>query len=409
MNMETLKAILARFQPTRTNTLLPEPVNQPHPDTKRVTKAPILIFLGFSLLILMGLGFTAYSKAQFQLHQSQPLFKPKTSTSEIPDWFAKKQAEGIIAIEADKIPEKSTEAEQVTGALGTAKISSSVSGSEPLEPNSEAYPDPAEVQEQQAEAMPQRTTMSNALNSVTTVFQYSHPATTPTQPEVKNDPTRKDVNSPAIEPDNYLLHTRTPAISPDELKAGTVIPSVMIGGINSTLPGQLIAQVSQNVYDTATGQHLLIPQGTKLVGTYEHQISSGQKRILVSWNRLIYPDASSVNLDSMAGVDASGYSGFMDQADTHFWPTFRHALMLSVISAGVQLSQPRATNGNAYSANQVAAGALGQQMNQVGMNTIGRTMNQPPTLTIRPGYIFNVMLTKDLILPPWTTPLEGQA
>jgi type IV secretory pathway VirB10-like protein len=190
-------------------------------------------------------------------------------------------------------------------------------------------------------------------------------------------------------------------ISPFEIKAGTVIPSVMIGGINSTLPGQLIAQVTQNVYDTASGHVLLIPQGTRIVGSYEHQIASGQKRVFVVWNRLIYPDASSVNLEGMNGVDASGYGGFSDQSDMHFWPTFRNALLLSTISAAVQLSQPTASNGNAYSSNQVAAGALGQQMNQVGMNSIGKTQNQAPTLTIRAGYIFNVMVNKDIILQPW--------
>ena len=175
-----------------------------------------------------------------------------------------------------------------------------------------------------------------------------------------------------------------------------------MGGINSDLPGQIIAQVSQNVYDTATGQYLLIPQGTKLVGNYDHQVVSGQKRVLVLWNRLIYPDASSVNLSGMSGADQGGYAGFTDKTNTHFWPTFRNALMLSAITAGVQLSQPRAQKGDySYSSQQMIAGSLGMQMNQLGAGTISRGLGQAPTLTIRPGYVFNVMVNKDVILPPW--------
>lgn len=206
-----------------------------------------------------------------------------------------------------------------------------------------------------------------------------------------------------LEGSNYLPHTRVPAISPYEIKAGTVIPSVMISGINSELPGQLIAQVVQNVYDSAKGHYLLIPQGAKLVGTYDHQISSGQKRVLIVWNRVIYPDASSLDLGAMAGLDQSGYAGFKDKTNNHVWPTFRNALLLSAITAGVQLSQPRAKQGDyAYSSQQMIAGSLGMQLNQLGLSTYQGRANMAPTLTIRPGYRFNVMVSKDMVLPPWS-------
>lgn len=211
-----------------------------------------------------------------------------------------------------------------------------------------------------------------------------------------------------LEGSNYLPNTRVPAISPYEVKAGTVIPSVMISGIDSELPGQLVAQVVQNVYDSAKGHYLLIPQGAKLVGTYDHQISTGQKRVLIAWNRIIYPDASSLDLGAMAGLDQSGYAGFKDKTNNHVWPTFRNALLLSAITAGVQLSQPRARQGDtAYSSQQMIAGSLGMQLNQLGLSSYQGRANMPPTLTIRPGYRFNVMVSKDMVLPPWSANMNA--
>jgi len=201
----------------------------------------------------------------------------------------------------------------------------------------------------------------------------------------------------------YLGSRRTVAISPSqEIKAGTVIPSIMISGLNSDLPGQILAQVRENVYDSATGQSLLIPAGARLVGTYDSQITLGQKRALVGWQRIIYPDGSSLSLDRMPGADVSGYAGFSDRVNNHYGRIFGNGLLLSVFSAGIQLSQPQASNGQNYNNSQVVAGAIGQQMGQLGMQMAQRNMNIQPTLEVRPGYPFNVMVTKDIILPPWT-------
>lgn len=210
-----------------------------------------------------------------------------------------------------------------------------------------------------------------------------------------------------LEGSNYLPHTRMPALSPYEIKAGTVIPSIMVSGINSELPGQIVAQVGQNVYDSATGRYLLVPQGAKLVGTYDHAVNQGQNRVLIAWNRIIYPDSSSLNLEAMAGQDQSGYAGFKDKTNNHTVSIFKQALLLSAITAGVQLSQPRARQGDySYSSQQMIAGSLGMQLNQLGISTYQGRANMAPTLTIRPGYRFNVMVSKDMVLPPWG---EGSA
>lgn len=207
----------------------------------------------------------------------------------------------------------------------------------------------------------------------------------------------------------YLPNTRQSALSPYEVKAGTVIPSVMLSGINSDLPGEIIAQVVQNVYDSATGRYCLIPQGAKLVGTYDHQVVTGQSRVLIAWSRIIYPDSSSVDIQGMAGQDQSGYAGFKDKTRNHVWTTFRNALLLSAITAGVQLSQPRAQKGDySYSSQQMIAGSLGMQLNQLGLSSYQGRVNAAPTITIRPGYRFNVMVSKDMVLSPWQSEAATQ-
>ena len=204
---------------------------------------------------------------------------------------------------------------------------------------------------------------------------------------------RKPENSSA----HYLPGGREMPRSPYEVKAGTVIPAIMVGGINSDLPGQIIGQVRENVYDTATGRYILIPQGSKLVGTYHNAITTGQERVLVAWTRIILPDASSVDLGKMPGADSAGFAGLHDQVNTHFWKKFGSALMLSVITAGVQLSQ----NSSGGDAQQTIAASLGQQFGQLGMETARRNLQIQPTIEIRPGLRFTVMVTKDMPLKPW--------
>jgi type IV secretion system protein VirB10 len=202
---------------------------------------------------------------------------------------------------------------------------------------------------------------------------------------------------------HYLPGGRDAPHSPYEVKAGTVIPATMIGGVNSDLPGQILGQVSENVYNTATGRYLLIPQGAKLVGSYDNAVTTGQDRVLIAWTRIIYPDGSSVDLGKMPGADASGFAGFHDKVNTHFREMLQSALMLSVFSAGVQISQGGQSAGGLDAQQTIAAG-LGQQLGQLGQELARRNSRIQPTLEIRPGYRFTVMVTKDMILRPWRRP-----
>jgi type IV secretion system protein VirB10 len=183
--------------------------------------------------------------------------------------------------------------------------------------------------------------------------------------------------------------------------AGTTIPAVMVGGINSDMPGMVIGQVAENVYDTATGNYLLIPQGARLIGQYDNSVSMGQTRVGVIWNRIVYPDAESIDLGTMEGADQGGYAGFHDRVNTHFWSKIGNALLISIAGAGVQLSQPQAVNGQNYNSQQIAAAALGQQFGELGQEYARAGLSIPDTLEIRPGYRFVVMVNKDMHLRPY--------
>jgi type IV secretion system protein VirB10 len=215
-------------------------------------------------------------------------------------------------------------------------------------------------------------------------------------------PAAASATAPATDrPDVLSTSVRGP-VSPYEVKAGTIIPGVLLTGINSDLPGQLIAQVRESVFDTETGQHLLIPQGARLIGLYGHQTVYGQERVLITWKRVIFPNGTSLSLkDGMPGTDALGAAGFQDQVNHHLVRVFGSALLLSVISAGVQLSQiPEFGQGfGGPTAGNVFGAAVGQQLGQTSSELIRRGMNVSPTIEVRPGYAFNVMVTQDLVFP----------
>ncbi|WP_052761395.1 TrbI/VirB10 family protein [Sedimenticola thiotaurini] len=190
-----------------------------------------------------------------------------------------------------------------------------------------------------------------------------------------------------------VIYGRDRPVTPWEIRSGTVIPGVLITGINSDLPGNIKGQVSQNVYDTATGKYLLIPQGTQLVGTYDSRVTYGQNRALVVWTRLVYPDGSALELGNMGGTDMAGYAGFEDQVDNHYFRIFGSALLMSVISAGYAI----ATDDDSQSDNeQSAQQEIAREMSQTSDRILRKNLNLQPTIKIRPGYKFNVFVNKDM-------------
>src|SRR5260370_34675315 len=118
-----------------------------------------------------------------------------------------------------------------------------------------------------------------------------------------------------------------------------LIPLTITAGMNSDLPGPILAQVSESVFDSASGKTLLIPQGSRLVGVYGNASSYGQQRVQIAFQRLIFPDTSSMDLPQMPGSDQGGYAGFTDQVNNHYLATFGTAALTSLISAGQMVGQ----------------------------------------------------------------------
>lgn len=190
--------------------------------------------------------------------------------------------------------------------------------------------------------------------------------------------------------------------SPYQVMAGTIIPAALVTGINSDLPGQVIATVTEAVYDTATGRHLLIPQGSRLIGRYDSQVAFGQRRVLLVWMRLILPDTSSVALDRLPGIDPAGYAGLEDGVDWHWDRILAGAALSTLLGVGAELAAPQSRtdqDGNRL----VIAVREGAQdtVNQVGQEITKRNASIQPTLTIRPGFPMRVMVSKDLVLRPY--------
>ncbi|MBB3302829.1 type IV secretion system protein VirB10 [Rhizobium sp. BK077] len=198
----------------------------------------------------------------------------------------------------------------------------------------------------------------------------------------------------------YLPNQVVPQMSPYELKRGSVIPATLITGLNSDLPGRLTAQVSQNVYDSATGYRLLIPQGAKLFGRYDSKVSFGQERVLVVWTDLIFPNGSTLQIGGMAGTDAEGYGGFQDKVDRHLWRTFGSAALVAIIGTGIDMSMPESsTLATQDTASDAARRNFAESFGRVAEETISKNLNVQPTVRIRPGYKFNVLVDQDIIFP----------
>jgi type IV secretory pathway VirB10-like protein len=204
----------------------------------------------------------------------------------------------------------------------------------------------------------------------------------------------------ASEATTRSTHALLSPASPYQVMAGTIIPAALVTGINSDLPGQVIASVTEAVYDSATGRHLLIPQGSRLLGQYDSQVAFGQRRVLLVWTRLILPDASSIALDRLPGIDAAGYTGFEDDVDWHWKQLLAGAALSTLIGIGAELAAPDRTSGQSQVV-VATRGSLQDSVNQVGQELTRRSLNVQPTLTVRPGFAVQVMVSKDLVLRPY--------
>ena len=200
----------------------------------------------------------------------------------------------------------------------------------------------------------------------------------------------------SVEP--YLRKPLVGVQSPYELKAGGFIPVALVTAINSDLPGEVIAQVSQNVFDTVTGEHLLIPQGTRVLGKYQSLVSNGQNRALVVWTRLVMPNGDSIVLEGMPGTDQAGAAGAQDEVDYHLDKLAAAATLSTAIAYGGNLARE---GGRDRDNTDVVGETIAQESSKIGGRIIDRQLDVQPTIKIRQGHPLNVLVNKDMILKPY--------
>jgi type IV secretion system protein VirB10 len=188
--------------------------------------------------------------------------------------------------------------------------------------------------------------------------------------------------------------------SPFVVQAGTVIPAALITGIRSDLPGQITAQVTENIFDTPTGRAKLVPQGARLIGIYDSQVAFGQSRVLLVWTRLIMPNGRSIVLERQQGADAGGYSGLEDEVDNHWAELFKAAMLSTILGVGAELGSGADTGSNTDIIQALRLSAA-NSLNQTGQQVVRRNLNIQPTLTIRPGFPMRVIVNRDLVLEPY--------
>ena len=194
----------------------------------------------------------------------------------------------------------------------------------------------------------------------------------------------------------YNEHAMQSQASPYQLMAGTIIAASLITGLNSDLPGTVIAQVTEHTYDTVSGQHLLIPQGSRLIGKYDSNIAFGQNRALVVWQRIIRPDGTSIVIDNLPGTDTAGYAGIADKVDYHTWQLVKGIGLATLLGVGTELS----FGSNESDLVQAIRESTQENVNQAGQQIVQRNLDVQPTITVRPGWPIRVIVNKDIILPP---------
>ena len=199
------------------------------------------------------------------------------------------------------------------------------------------------------------------------------------------------------EKDIYNPHALQAPASPYQLMAGTVIAASLVTGLNSDLPGFVIAQVTENVFDTVSGRHLLIPQGSRLVGKYDNIVAFGQERALVVWQRIILPDGSSIVIDNLPATDTGGYAGLADEVDFHTWKLLKGVALATVLGVGSELVFGSSDNDLIKALQQSTQATT----NRAGQRLIERQLNVQPTITVRPGWPLRVIVHKDIVLRPY--------
>ena len=197
--------------------------------------------------------------------------------------------------------------------------------------------------------------------------------------------------------DGSATHALQTPASPYQVMAGSVIAASLMTGLNSDLPAMVLAQVTEPVFDTVTGRILLIPQGSRLIGSYDSVMAFGQRRALLVWQRIILPDGSSVQIDNLPATDSAGYAGLADKVDFHSWQLLKGVAVSTLLGVGTELTLGSDESDLVRAIRQ----STQQSANQAGQQIVSKNLNIQPTITVRPGWPLRVIVHKDIVLRPW--------
>ncbi len=373
------------------------------PEPPRVTRLSRKALAGISLVASIGVGGALIYALQTRdtRNQGQELYSTDNRTT--PDGLAglPKDYSGVPKL-GPPLP----------GDLGRPILNAQESGkSIPAPPL--AMPNPTVSQDEQRRLQETEYARTAALFSATQTRPQNNPApagtaTTP-QADLAGLGLAPPPSTPSAQDRQLAFLNQAPdkrTVSPDRvaapasanvLQAGAVIAAALITGIRSDLPGQITAQVTENVFDSPTGKIMLIPQGTRVIGQYDNGVGFGQRRVLLVWNRLIFPNGRSIVLERQPGSDAEGYAGLEDGVDYHWWDLAKAAVLSTILSVGAEAG----SSGQESDIMRALRQGASDSVSQTGQQIVQRQLNIAPTLTIRPGFPVRVIVTRDLVLEPY--------
>jgi type IV secretion system protein TrbI len=373
------------------------------PEPPRVTRLSRKALAGISLAASLGLGAALIYALQTRHGNNQGRELYSTDNRTTPD--------GLAGLPKDysSVPKLGP---PLPGDLGRPILSAQDSGkSVPTPPI--AMPNPGISQEEQRRLQETESARTARLFSSTQTRPAANPTpaatTTAPQTDLASLGLAPQPATPTAQDRQLAFLNQTPdkrTVSPDRvaapasanvLQAGAVIAAALITGIRSDLPGQITAQVTESIYDSPTGKILLIPQGTRVVGHYDAGVGFGQRRVLLVWNRLIFPNGRSVVLERQPGVDSEGYAGLEDGVDYHWGELFKAAALSTLLSVGAESGSSSNQSDIVRALRQGASNSV----SQTGQQIVQRQLNIAPTLTIRPGFAVRVIVTRDLVLEPY--------
>lgn len=355
----------------------------------RVTRPPVTrlsrkVILGLSVVAVAGIGGALYLALKPTL--------PK-SNAELYNTGSRTTPDGLANLPGDYTHPPRLGVPR-PGDLGRPLLKAGVGAPGMATPAAPADPEKQRIaQEQEAARVSHLFTQTQMGRDVAAPTTAGATATPPSS--VATDRRQAFLDGP-VDRRTVSAERLAPVPSPYVLQAGSIIPGALITGIRSDLPGEVTAQVTENIYDSPTGHILLIPQGATLIGRYDSQIAYGQKRVLLVWTRLMRSGGDSIVLENEPAADAAGYAGLQDQTDNHWGEVFKAALVSTILSVG---SEADISGGNGIAQALRTGGSQG--FNQIGEQIVGRSLNIQPTNIIRPGFPVRVMVHRDLVLSPY--------